>query len=78
MAKKHFIIYYKQGTGTYIITEPKPWSRENQHYFSDYDFINNSPTTNTIIKYLKVNFNFITIEYPRIKLTYNHDPEVDI
>ena len=30
MAAKHFIMYYQKGAGTYIITEPRPWARENK------------------------------------------------
>ncbi len=35
------MIYYKQGTGTYVVTEPRPWARENQHLFPHFDFVNN-------------------------------------
>lgn len=73
MNKKHFIIYYKKGTGTYIVTEPRPWARENQHYFDG-----NIPRTNTIIKFLTETLNFVTIEYPHVKLTFNHDPDIQI
>lgn len=29
MAAKHFLIFYQKGVGTYIITEPRSWAREN-------------------------------------------------
>ncbi len=59
MAKKHFMIYYKKGTGTVIVTEPRPWSRENTNLFSEeYDFIVKFPTTNNIEKLLIKNYNF--------------------
>jgi hypothetical protein len=58
MANKHFIIYYKNGTGTYIVTEPRPWARENQNLFPDFDFTNITPTTNRIIKWLIENRGF--------------------
>jgi hypothetical protein len=35
MAAKHFMIYYGQGTRTYIVTEPRPWS----HYSLISNFI---------------------------------------
>jgi hypothetical protein len=35
MAAKHFMIYYGQGTGTYIVTEPRPLS----HYSLISNFI---------------------------------------
>lgn len=33
MAKKHFMMYYKQGTGTYIITEPMLGREKIEDYF---------------------------------------------
>jgi hypothetical protein len=44
MAAKHFMMYYKRGTGTFIITEPLPWARENQELFPDYNFIDRNQT----------------------------------
>jgi len=35
MAAKHFMFYYKRGTGTFVVTEPRPWARENQNLFPD-------------------------------------------
>ena len=58
MANKHFIIYYKNSTGTYIVTEPRPWARENQNLFPGFDFTNITPTTNMIIKWLIENRGF--------------------
>lgn len=48
MAAKHFMMYYKRGTGTFVLTEPRPWAKENQILFPDYDFIERVPTTNTV------------------------------
>ncbi len=48
MAAKHFIIYYQRGTGTYIVTEPRPWAKENQNLFQEYDFVTRFPTTNAV------------------------------
>ena len=74
---KQFIIYYKQGTGTYVVTEPRPWARENQGHFPDYDFTqDNHPTSEVIRNYLIENFGFI--QNPNgndeINLIYNLDP----
>ncbi len=73
---KHFIFYYKQGTGTYIITEPRPWSRENQHHFPNYDFIGNFPTTDVIENFLMVNYGFQQQLYPTTSILYNFDPNM--
>jgi hypothetical protein len=58
MASKHFIIYYKNGTGTYVVTEPRPWARENRAFFPNYDFTNNHPTTEVVENFLIQNYNF--------------------
>jgi hypothetical protein len=58
MAAKHFIIYYQNGSGTYVITEPRPWARENQSFFPTYDFIKNHPNVETIENFLINNKNF--------------------
>lgn len=76
---KHFMIYYKNGTGTYIVTEPRPWARENQHLFPQFDFINNHPTTEVVENYLVNNHNFeIVVETERIVVIQNLDPELDL
>gem|GEM_PF-4969538 len=46
------MIYYKRGTGTFVVTEPRPWSKENQQLFLEYDFVNRFPTTNEVEKRL--------------------------
>ncbi len=48
MAAKHFMMYYHRGTGTFIVTEPRPWSKENQNFFPEYDFVRQYPTTNLV------------------------------
>lgn len=63
---KHFMIYYKKGTGTFIITEPNPWAKENQHLFLDYDFMTRFPTTN-IIESLLIN------QYSFVRVVNNHN-----
>jgi hypothetical protein len=62
MAAKHFMIYYGIGTGTYIVTEPRPWARENQNLFPNFTFQpNNHPTTNFIEDWLIENRNFVRV-----------------
>lgn len=52
MAAQHFIMFYKNGTGTFIITEPRPWARENRHFFPEFDFVESHPTTKFIEEWL--------------------------
>jgi hypothetical protein len=80
MAKKHFMMYYKQGTGTYIITEPMPWSRENRGLFLNYDFTpNNRPTTNYIEDFLINNYGFTRVfENDEITLIQNLNFDNDL
>lgn len=80
MAAKHFIIYYKKGTGTYVVTEPKPWARENQHHFPDYTFQpDNRPNTNVIEIWLINNRNFKrVVDNAFISLIQNVDPNLDL
>ncbi len=80
MAAKHFMIYYQNGTGTYIVTEPRPWARENQHHFPDYSFQPvNPPTTNVIEEWLINNKNFQRIvDNESISLIQNIDPDLDL
>ena len=79
MAKKHFMIYYKKGTGTYIITEPRPWSRENQNLFDNFNFIDNSPTTNFIENLLIDEYNFIRVyDDEDITLIQNTNPNLNL
>ena len=80
MAAKHFMIYYKKGTGTYIITEPRPWAKENQQYFPDYAFVgDNHPTTEAVEKWLKDNKNFTKVVDTLEVIVYqNLDPLLDI
>lgn len=78
MAAKHFMIYYSKGTGTYVVTEPRPWSRENQHHFQNYSFqTSNHPTTDFIENWLINNKNFIrVINTPDISVIENLDPNL--
>lgn len=72
---KHFMIYYKQGTGTYVVTEPRPWARENQGYFPGFDFINNHPTTDEVENYLINNQQFVVGHNDNdVKVIHNLDP----
>lgn len=58
MAAKHFIMCYQKGAGTYIITEPRPWARENKQHFPTYDFISKHPTVAKIEKVLIDRYHF--------------------
>jgi hypothetical protein len=78
MKDKHFIIYYKQGTGTYVVTEPLPWSRENQQYFQNYDFINNHPNTVTVEQFLINNYGFVQNNYPNVTVLVNLNPNIGL
>lgn len=76
---KQFIIYYKRGTGTFVVTEPRPWARENQHLFPDYDFVNNHPTSNAIQDYLIANFGFVVGHNDdEISVIHNLDPNLNL
>lgn len=80
MAAKHFLIYYQKGSGTYIVTEPRPWARENQHHFPNYTFQpNNHPTTDTVEAWLIDNRNFQrVIDNDFVSLIQNVDPDLDL
>jgi hypothetical protein len=77
---KYFIIYYKKGTGTYIVTEPRPWARENRHHFPNYNFTANHPTTETVIKHLIDNYNFKLSQFQNNKIVVieNLDPNLNL
>lgn len=76
MNNKHILIYYQFRTGTYVVTEPMPWSRENQHLFPQHNFINNNPTSNEIGTFLEREFDFSISFYndSNITLISNLDP----
>ena len=76
MSAKVFLIFYKQGTGTFITTEPRPWAKENALYFPAFNFVNTFPTTNQIVNFLENNFGFIPSPFNNnnIKLFYNFNP----
>lgn len=78
MAKKHFMIYYSKGSGTYVVTEPRPWARENQNLFPGYTFQpNNHPTTDEIEKWLINNRNFQrVVSNSFVSLIVNFDPNL--
>jgi len=77
MAAKHFMIYYHIGTGTYVVTEPRPWARENQAHFPTYDFTTNHPNVDTIERFLIEQRNFQrVINTPDIVLIQNVDPNL--
>lgn len=80
MAAKHFMIYYQNGSGTYVVTEPRPWARENQHHFPNYTFQpNNHPTTDAIEAWLIENRNFQrVINNNSISLIQNVNPDLDL
>jgi DNA-binding GntR family transcriptional regulator len=78
MAAKHFMIYYQTGSGTYVVTEPRPWARENQHHFPNYNFQqNNHPTTEVIEAWLIENRSFQrVVNNNSISLIQNVDPNL--
>lgn len=81
MNNKHFIIYYKTGTGTFVVTEPRPWSRENQKHFPNHDFYTDwAPRTEDINQLLIDKFHFIRQEYHdrNITVLFNLDPNINI
>ena len=63
MNNKHYMIYYKQGTGTYIVTSPRAWAWENRHHFRNYDFVNRHPTVDVVEAYLVQNHGFVLQEH---------------
>lgn len=79
---KHFLIYYQQGTGTYIVTAPKSWARENQNHFRGIDFENQTlnPTPEVVENYLIANYGFqeMTPANERVSLVYNFNPDLII
>jgi hypothetical protein len=78
MAAKHFIIYYQKGAGTYIVTEPRPWARENKKHFPAHDFITNHPTVAKIEKVLIERFHFKkVVNTKNIVLIQNVDPDLN-
>jgi len=78
MAAKHFMIYYHKGTGTYVVTEPRPWARENQHYFPNYTFqADNHPTSAVIEAWLIENRKFHkVVDNDFVSLIQNVDPDL--
>jgi hypothetical protein len=78
MAAKHFLIYFQRGAGTYVVTEPRPWARENQHHFPNFTFQpNNHPTTDVIETWLLDNRNFRkVVDTPDVVVVQNLDPNL--
>ncbi|SHJ56285.1 hypothetical protein [Flavobacterium haoranii] len=77
MARKHFMIYYQKGSGTYVVTEPMPWARENKELFVDFDFNSKKPTSEVIEKLLIEKFNFkIMVDDNKVKLIQNLNPNL--
>ena len=74
------MIYYKKGTGSYVITEPRPWSRENQHLFENFNFQKSPPTTNEVETLLVNNYNFNLFHYADedIIVLQNLDPNLNL
>ncbi len=77
---KHFMIYYKIGTGTFIVTEPLPWARENQHFFPNYNFQDgNVPTTDFVEAWLIANMNFVrVVNNGDVSLIQNVNPNLNL
>lgn len=80
MAAKHYLIYYKRGTGTFVVTEPLPWAKENQQYFSSFNFQgSNHPRTNEIEKWLIENKGFKKVlKSEKVVLLQNLDLDLEI
>jgi hypothetical protein len=79
MAAKHFMMYYKRGTGNFVVTEPRPWAKENQILFPDYDFIEGVPTTNTVEQLLINQYDFQkVIENEDVVLIQNVDTNLNL
>ena len=78
MAAKHFMIYYHRGTGTYVVTEPRPWARENQHHFPNFTFEADShPITDYIENWLVENRSFQkVVDTPTFVVVQNLDPNL--
>lgn len=78
MAAKHFLIYYQRGAGTFVVTEPRPWARENQHHFPNFTFqLNNHPTTDAVEAWLIDNRNFKKVlDSPDLVVVQNLDPNL--
>lgn len=77
---KHFIIYYKSGTGTFVVTEPRPWSRENKNYFPSHDFSTGAPRTSEVNQVLIEKFKFERKDFDdqNITVLFNLNPTLDI
>lgn len=74
---KIFLIFYANGTGSYVVTEPMPWARENKHHFKSFNFIDKKPTSNVICKYLVDNFQFKkVVDNSGITTFVNLNPEL--
>jgi hypothetical protein len=79
MAAKHFLIYYHKGAGTFVVTEPRPWARENQELFPTYNFDNNIPNVTTIENWLIDNRNFRRmIDNEEVVVIQNLDPDSNL
>ncbi len=80
MDAKHFVIYYQRGAGTFVVTEPRPWARENQHHFPNFTFQpNNHPTPIEIEKWLIDNRNFRkVVNTADIVVVQNLDPNLTL
>lgn len=80
MSAKHFMIYYKKGTGTFVVTEPRPWARENRHHFPNYSFQpKNHPTTDFIEAWLIENRNFQRVVNNNVvSLIQNINPDLEL
>lgn len=80
MAAKHFMIYYNSYTGTYVVTEPRPWSRQNQKFFPNFTFkLKNEPTTNNIETWLIKKRKFVrVVDNDKVSLIQNVDPNLEL
>ena len=81
MNNKHYLIYYHQGTGTYVVTAPRAWAWDNRvQHFPGRDFINNHPTSSEVETYLVNNHGFTLVEHDQelVTLVYNLNPNIEL
>ncbi len=78
MNSKRYIIYYCKSAGTFVVTEPLPWSKQNQQHFPKFDFINSKPRTEDVNLWLQNNRNFLRENYEGVVVLYNLNPNIEL
>ena len=72
------MIYFCKSAGTFVVTEPLPWARQNQEYFLEFDFTNNKPRTEDVNLWLQNNRNFLRENYEGVVVLYNLNPNIEL